>query len=217
MSERDVPHVVVPPSRPELSVFESLRATVAGNAAVKVASSALALFEAGGKRVLAPAAQVAIRKAAERGTARALAVATSPLLEAASAVPGLARPAANAVEAGTALAPSAARAVSVQVARTAAKQVLRGASRAAAIGFVVDGAVAGIEAVVAVRNGSTDKESAIRHVAKEAASGAVATGAGVLAGAGLVALTGGIAAPVVFAVSAAGSIGVKRVVRRWLG
>lgn len=211
----DVPHVVVPVSRPELGVFESLRATVAGNAAVKVAASALALFEAGGKRVLAPAAQVAIRKVAERGTARALAVATSPLLEAASAVPGLGRPAATAVE--TALAPSAARAVSVQVARTAAKQVLRGASRAAAIGFVVDGAVAGIEAVVAVRNGSTDRETAIRHVAKEAASGAVATGAGVLAGAGLVALTGGIAAPVVFAVSAAGSIGVKRVVRRWLG
>lgn len=130
-------------------------------------------------------------------------------------MPGLTRPAA--AEAGAALAPTAARAVSVQVARSAARPVLRGASRAAAIGFVVDGAVAGIEAVIAVRNGTTDRDTAMRHVAKEAASGAVATGAGVLAGAALVALTGGIAAPVVFAVSAAGSIGAKRVVRRWLG
>ena len=79
---------------------------------------------------------------------------------------------------------------------------------------MLDGAVAGVEAIIAVRNGSTDKKSAVIHVAKEATTGAIATGAGVLLGAGLVALTGGIAAPVVFAVGALGSIGTKRLLRR---
>lgn len=215
MSSSD--HVTFTPPRPELRFLDTLRASVAGNAAVKVASAAFTLFEAGGKRVLAPATQAALRKVAEKGTQKALAMATAPLLE---AVPAAVRPAAEAakgLEAGVALAPTAGRAISVQVARTAAREVLKGAGRAAALGFVVDGAVAGIEAVVAVRNGSTDRDTAIRHVAKEAASGAVATGAGVLVGASLVALTGGFAAPVVFAASAAGTIGVKRVVRRWMG
>ena len=99
--------------------------------------------------------------------------------------------------------------------RMAAKQVLKGAGKAAGIGFVIDGAVAGFEAIVALRNGSTDRKTAIRHVATEATTGAIATGTGVLIGASLVALTGGIAAPVVFAVGAVGSIGTKRLLRRY--
>ena len=79
---------------------------------------------------------------------------------------------------------------------------------------MIDGAVASFEAIVAVRNGSSDKKTAVKHVAKEATTGAIARGAGVLLGAGLVALTGGIAAPVVFAVGALGSIGTKRLLRR---
>ncbi len=214
-----------PPPRPELRIIDTLRGTLAGNAAVKVAASALTLFEAGGKKLLGASARAALRTAAERGTARALSIATTPVLEAASAIPSLGRPAADAAAKGLESL-GAAESISVgvaaggitkQMARTAAKQVLRGAGRAAAIGFVVDGAVAGVEAVIAVRNGSADRATAMQHVAREAASGAVATGAGVLVGAGLVALTGGLAAPVVFAASAAGSIGVKRVVRKWMG
>ena len=41
----------------------------------------------------------------------------------------------------------------------------------------------------------------------------VATGTGVLLGAGLVALTGGVATPVVFAVGAIGALGTKRALR----
>lgn len=218
MSEPTVTVLIDPPAKPEMRFVDTLRGTLAGNAAVKVASSAMTLFEAGGKKLLSATTRAAIRSAAEKGTARALAVTTSPLLEVASAIPGVAKP----VEAAKSLAATSAEGVTVraatgQLARSAAREVLRGAGRAAAIGFVVDGAFAGVEAIAAVRNGSADRDAAVRHVAKEAASGAVATGAGVLVGAGLVALTGGIAAPVVFAASAAGSIGVKRMVRRWLG
>jgi hypothetical protein len=191
---------------PELGLVETLRASVAGQAAVKVAFAASTLFEAGGRRVLAPATQAALRRLAERGAQRAIATVTTPLLDGAAALAP-----------GASAASTATRTISVQVARSAAREVMKGAGRAAALGFVVDGAFAGVEAVIAVRSGNTDRASAVRHVAKEAASGAVATGAGVLVGAGLVALTGGLAAPVVFAASAAGAIGVKRVVRRWMG
>ena len=81
---------------------------------------------------------------------------------------------------------------------------------------MVDGAFATVESVVRVRAGTMDKNEAVSHVVKEAATGAAATGAGVLLGAGLVALTGGVAAPVVFAVGALGSIGAKRALRRWV-
>ncbi len=110
-----------------------------------------------------------------------------------------------------------ARSVGANAVRVAGKELLKGAGKAAGIGFLFDGAVAGFEAVVAVRNGSSDRASAVKHVAKEATTGAVATGAGVLLGAGLVALTGGVAAPVVFAVGAIGSIGAKQLLRRVIG
>lgn len=200
----------------DVSILETLRASVAGSGAVRVASSALTLFHAGGRKILGTTAQAALRAAAERGAARAM----SPVIEAATALPQLGRAGAKnalATPGSAGLATTGARAVSGALARTAAREVLRGASRAAAIGFVVDGAIAGVEAVIAVRNGSAERDKALVHVAKEAASGAIATGAGVLVGAGLVAVTGGLATPVVFAASAAGSIGVKRYVRRWLG
>ena len=62
-----------------------------------------------------------------------------------------------------------------------------------------------------------DRNEAVKHVAKEATTGAIATGAGVLLGTGLVVLTGGVAAPVAFAVGAIGSIGAKRVLKNWIG
>jgi hypothetical protein len=205
-------------TRPESSdptvvnIADSLRAALAGGEAAKLLASSAALFEAGGKHVLSEGAKRAVREVAERGASRAIAMTTGPILESAGSL------AAKPILAMTTKASSAgatvAKTVGKQAMRMAGKEVLKGAGKAAGIGFVIDGAVAGVEAVIAVRNGSSDKKTAMIHVATEATTGAIATGAGVLLGAGLVALTGGIAAPVVFAVGALGSIGTKRLLRR---
>jgi len=203
---------------------EMLRGLASGGGAAKVMSASHVIYEAGGKRVLSEAAKHAVRSAAESSATRAIGLVSGPLFqpiaalaqrEGAAAVLSPAAVVATGAKAGVktgaaALAKTAGRQASV----LAAREVLKGAGKAAGIGFVVDGAVASFEAVVAVREGSSDRATAMKYVAKEATTGALATGAGVLLGAGLVALTGGIAAPVVFAVSAAGSIGAKRVLRR---
>jgi len=203
----------------------SLRAAIAGGEAAKLILSSAVLFEGGGKLVLSEGAKRAVREVAERGASRAIAMTTSPILASAgslAAKPVLAITAkAGAAlglksSAGGAAASAVAKGVGKQAMRLAGKQVLKGAGKAAGIGFVLDGAVASVEAIIAVRNGSTDRRSASIHVAKEATTGAIATGAGVLLGAGIVALTGGLATPVVFAVGALGSIGTKRVLTHYL-
>lgn len=183
----------------------ALRAVIAGGGAARVIESSVALFEAGGKLLLDEGTKRVIRTAAERGAESALAFATGPLLG----------PSAMLAKQPVALLTKAARRVGPLAARTAGKEVLKGAGKAAGIGLLIDGALAGVDAVSAVRNGSMDRRGAITYVAKEAATGAVSTGAGVLLGAGLVALTGGAAAPVVFAVGALGAIGTKRLLRRF--
>jgi hypothetical protein len=190
------------------SVGDALRAVIAGGAASRALASSVALFEAGGKLILDEGAKNLVRSAAERGAESALALAAGPLL-------GPATMFAKKPIGLLAGATKAARTAAPLAARAAGKELLKGAGKAAGIGFVIDGAVAGVEAVVAVRSGAMTKKGAGMYVAKEAATGAVATGAGVLIGAGLVALTGGIAAPVVFAVGALGSIGTKRLLRRF--
>jgi hypothetical protein len=205
-----------------VNITDSLRAALAGGEAARLIASSAALFEAGGKHVLSEGAKHAVREVAERGAARAIAMTTGPILESAGSL--AAKPLLKMTsKAGAALGLEqtagaaggvVARGFGKQAMRMAGKQVLKGASKAAALGFVIDGAVAGVEAVIAVRNGSTDKKTAAIHVAQEATTGALATGAGVLLGASLVALTGGIGAPVVFAVGALGSIGAKRLLNR---
>jgi hypothetical protein len=187
-------------------VLKALRGAVAGGHAAKLIGSATALFEAGGKKLLSEGAQRSVRSLAERGAARALAAATGPLLP-----PGLGP--AELLASGA----RATRAVVRGGAGAAAREIVKGATKAAGIGFVLDGAIASVEGVIAMRSGEMDLDDAAKHVVKEAATGAVATGTGVLLGAGLVAVTGGVAAPVVFAVGALGSIGTKRVLTRVLG
>jgi hypothetical protein len=185
---------------------EVFRATIAGAQAARLIGSATAIFKAGGNKLLSEASQSALRNVVEIGAARAIAAATAPLLPPALSPVKLIR--------------SGARATSAVVkssARLAAREIAKGTGKAAGVGFVIDGAVATIEGVVAVRAGTMDRNEAMKHVAKEAATGAVATGAGVLLGTSLVALTGGVGAPVVFAVGAVGSIGAKRALRRWVG
>lgn len=202
-------------------IADSIRAVIAGSHAARVVASSTTLFETAGKRLLTESARTALRGAVERGASRAIAAVAGPLFEPVASLG--ARPAAflgaGAHSAGdaAAIARSAATGLGKHAARAAAKEVLKGAGRAAGIGFVVDGAVASVEAVLAVRSGSADMKTAAKHVAKEASSGAVATGAGVLLGAGLVALTGGLATPAVFVVGAIGAIGTKRWLRRALG
>lgn len=189
------------------SVGDALRAVIAGSGAARIIGSSVALFEAGGKHVLDEGAKTMVRSVAEKGAESALAMAAGPLLGPASMI-------AKKPIAMLAQSAKAARTVAPIAARTAGRELLKGAGKAAGVGFVIDGAVAGVEAAVAVRNGSMTQDRAMKYVAKEAVTGAVATGAGVLLGASLVALTGGMAAPVVFAVGALGSIGTKRLLRR---
>lgn len=199
----------------------SLRAAIAGGEAAKLILSSKVLFEAGGKRVLSEGAQLAVREVAERGAARAIAMATSPILASAGslaakpviAITGKAGATLGLKSSVSGAASAMAKGAGKQAMRVAGTQVLKGAGKAAGIGFVLDGAIAGVEAIVAVRNGSADRRTAAIHVAKEATTGAIATGAGVLLGASIVALTGGLATPVVFAVGALGSIGTKRLLK----
>jgi hypothetical protein len=189
------------------SVGQALRAVMAGNFASNAISASVALFHAGGKLVLNEGTQNAVRSVAEKGAEKALAIAAGPLLG----------PATELARKPVALLAKGARItkeIAPQAAKSASKEILKGAGKAAGIGFVIDGAVAGVEAVAAVRNGKLDGKKAAAYVATEAATGAVATGAGMLLGATLVALTGGVAAPVVFAVGALGSIGTKRMLRK---
>ncbi len=197
-------------------VAESVRGVAAGVNAAKVVGAAGTLFEAGGKHVLSESAKQAVRTAAHAGAARALTAASEPLF-APVAMLGKAPVAALTEGAAATTVKAAAKTLGRTAATAAAKEIAKGAGKAAGIGFAVDGAVATVEAVMAVKKGTLDKKAAVKHVAKEATTGGLATGAGVLLGAGLVALTGGVAAPVVFAVSALGAIGTKRILRRVVG
>ena len=201
-----------------VGVADSLRAAIAGGEAARLLGTSAMLFEAGGKHVLSATAQKAVRQVAERGAEGAILLAAGPVLDSASSLAKGMKGAKAALSLGAKASKVSKGALvlgtSKQAMRVASKEILKGAGKAAGIGFVLDGAVASLEAVVAVRNGSTDKKTAVKYVLKEATTGAVATGAGVLLGATLVALTGGVAAPVVFAVGAIGSIGTKQLLRK---
>ena len=61
------------------------------------------------------------------------------------------------------------------------------------------------------------QRQAAAYVVREASTGAAATAAGATAAVLLVALTGGVAAPAVFLVGAAASLGAKVGLDQWLG
>ena len=182
----------------EKNLLHFIRANVAGAEAMAVRTAAETLFETGGKRLLAEGAQKAIRELAENS---------------AKAILGTFAPSTLARVAGAA---ELTKGVVKQAGVTAVKEVLKGAGKAAGVGFVVDGVFGGVEAALAYKNGKmTGKEAAV-HVSKEAGTGALATGAGVAVAAGVVALTGGLAAPVVFVIGAGAAIGAKQGLKRLL-
>lgn len=185
-----------------------------------MSGAAAALFSAGGRHVLSEGAKVAVRATAEAGANKMLGGGARGIVSfVAKRLSGGAVRGALGEAAGAAAASSAkelAKSTTREVAKAAGKQVFRGVGRAAGLGFVLDGAIAGVEAVVAYRAGTVSREQAAKHVAKEATTGALATGAGVLLGAGLVALTGPVSVPTLVVVGAAGSLGAKSLFRRIL-
>jgi hypothetical protein len=180
---------------------DAVRGAVAGSAGASVRAAAEALFDAGGKRVLPAVVQRAVRSAVERQASKLLTGAG--LLETASTAGRL-------VERNTT------RNVLLHGARAAGRQVFRTVGAAAAVGALVDGGWATVEAVKGVRAGAMTEQEAVVHVAREAGTGALATAAGTAAAAFLVAMTGGIAAPALFAVAAVTSIGAKMGLDGWL-
>jgi hypothetical protein len=181
---------------------DALRGSVAGTQGHAARCAAHALFEAGGRAVLPAPVQSAVRVAVEREASRVLAAVG--VLESGTTS------AARMLEGG------AARTVAGQTARAAGRQILRSVGAAAGAGAVIDGGWALVQAVRGVRRGSMTRREAAEHVAREAATGAVATAAGATAAVLLVALTGGVAAPAVFLVGAAASVGAKAGLDRWL-
>jgi hypothetical protein len=154
---------------------DALLGAVAGAHAVAARGAAQALFEAGGRTILPPAVQQAVRSAVERHASRLLA--------------------------GAGIGESGASATVRMIEGRAAEASAQAAAR---------------QTVRAARRGSMTQRQAVAHVAREAGTGAAATVAGTAAAALLVAVTGGVAAPAVFVVGAAASLGAKMGLDAWI-
>jgi hypothetical protein len=98
---------------------------------------------------------------------------------------------------------------------SAADQLSTAARRAAGAGALIDGVVSGIDATRAYQQGEITGRQVVVRVALDAATGAIAAGAGVALGAGAITVLGGLSAPALFVVGATGSLGAKRALR-WL-
>ncbi|MGH7296208.1 MAG: hypothetical protein ACRELB_14800, partial [Polyangiaceae bacterium] len=106
--------------------------------------------------------------------------------------------------------------VALHGARAAGRQIARNLGAAAGVGALVDGGWALVQARKRMKAGSMTQREAAAHVAREAGTGAAATVAGAAAAVLLVSLTGGIAAPALFLVGAATSVGAKMGLDVWL-
>ena len=151
------------PERP--SRLDSVRGAIAGSRAVAIGMAARALFEAGGRRLLHPTLQRAVRGAVERE---------------ASMVLSTAGVAARAIEA------SPAPMMAVRGARAASRQLVRGVAGAAAAGAALDGGWALLKAVRKVRKGEMTGRQAAVQVTRAAGAGAAAPAAGPAAAALLI-------------------------------
>jgi hypothetical protein len=178
--------------------------SIAGQAALAAQPAAQALYEAGGRELLAAAAQVGLQKIVTGTTAGTVA----------SVAPVLLAPGAQ--EAGALIGPRLVRELTGQATRTAAltaraasAQVLRTGLRAGAVGLVVDAAFGAVQGVRAYRRGEMTRKQACVHTAVEAGTGAVSTTAGVLLAAGAIALTGGLAGTAVMAIGTGGALATK--------
>ncbi len=176
---------------------------IAGQGALGVQFAAQSLYDAGGKDLLSATLQAGVRRACTRGAVNTVTVLAPTLL-----VEG-------AAEATAAAVPPMLRALTVTTdaaaatARAAGGQVLRGALRVGAVGAVIDGAIGAMVGLIAYRRGTMTGKQACLHTATEAGTGAVSTATGVALAAGVIALTGGLAAPTVMAIGAGGALATK--------
>jgi hypothetical protein len=189
---------------------DAMRSGVAGAEAVAARSAAHVLFEAGGRTVLPASLQRALRGAVESEASRVLTGLTGAGLLESGAASAASTAATQAAET------TAVRVVAAQAVRAAGRQVLRRVGAAAGAGALIDGGWALFHAVGCVKRGAMTRRQAVQHVAREATTGAAATAAGTAAAVLVVALTGGVAAPAVFLVGAATSLGAKAGLDAWL-
>lgn len=185
------------------TLIEVARASIAGGEAVAVRAAAETLFEAGGKKVLSAGSQRFGREVLTRFTEKALAGAPALLGRAARAATPV-------------LGKESAKSVAREAAKAASKEIAKGAGRAAGLGLVLDGAIGAYEGVTAYREGTKTAREAVVHAGTEAGTGALASAGGVLAAAAMVALVGGLAAPVVFGIGAVTTVSLKLGMRRVL-
>jgi hypothetical protein len=129
--------------------LDALRGAIAGSRAVAMGAAARALFDAGGRRLLHPTVQRAVRGAVEREASRVL-----------SAVGVASR----------AIETSPAPIVAVYGVRAAGRQLLRGVTGAAAAGALLDGGWALYRSIRQVRAGTMTRQQATLNVAREAAA-----------------------------------------------
>ncbi|MBY0524627.1 MAG: hypothetical protein K2R98_14580 [Gemmataceae bacterium] len=194
-------------------VVHALRGKAAAAHAVAIRGAGETLFHEVGQHVLTESTRQTLRTGVEEATSRALK----------HSAPGLLRQAASGAAGKTAPALTSnvgrefTKASSGAVARAAGVEVLKGAGRAAGVGLALDGAVASVEAVHGYCHGRLTGAEACTHVAREASTGALAAGGGVLLATGLVVVTGGMAAPAVALIAAGGSIGFKLGLKRLFG
>ena len=174
---------------------DAARGVVAAREGVSLTRAALALYRAGGAKVLGPATQAAIRSAAETASGNALGSCVATLLR----------------DGATHIAKTAPR----ETAKGVGRALLRGVGGAAVFGLAIDGAFATYDAVRGVRAGRMTRQRAIEHVGKEAATGALAAAAGTLACVGLVAVAGPVSVPALVVCGAGASFGAKAMLRRW--
>jgi hypothetical protein len=177
------------------SLQDAARGVVAAREGVSLARAALALYRAGGEKLLGSATQAAIRATAETASGNVLGKGVTMLLR----------------DGATHIAKTAPR----ETAKGVGKAILRGVGGAAFFGLAIDGAFATYEAVRDVRAGRMTKQKAFEHVGKEAATGALAAAAGTLACVGLVAVTGPLSVPALVVCGAGASFGAKTMLRRW--
>ena len=176
--------------------------TIAAQAALGTQVAAQALYEAGGKDLLAGAVQTAVRRACTRSALNVVTVMAPTLL-----IEGAAETTAAAV-------PSALRQLTVGAAlagtaRAAGGQILRGAVRVGGVGMLIDGAFGAFTGLRAYRRGTMTGKQAAVYTATEAGTGAVSSATGVVLAAGVIALTGTLAAPAVMAIGAGGALVTK--------
>jgi hypothetical protein len=186
-------------------VVNGLRGQIAFAEAVALQLAAQTLFQEVGQHVLSEGARETIHAAVMEAAGKKLTHAAPELVKLTTRRATAEVLPAAVSSAGKELAQTASR----EVIKTAATQVLKGAGRAAGLGLLLDGGLATVEAIYGYSTGRLDGGAACVHVLREAGTGAAASAGGVLLGVGLVALTGGVALPVLATVTVTGSIGLK--------